>query len=481
MSKRQPPPTDLVLPQNIDAEQALLGAILLNERVLHGIDSLQPEHFFEGLHQRIFASMRALAAAGRKISPVLLIPELGGEEVLPGMTGRQYVARLAAEATTIVNAPDYAAAIIDLAARRNIIAVAEELKAMAYRQGEEAAAAREIVERGVMTLMAADGAEGEMDIEPLHEIEAQVVDEIQNAMNTGVVPGISTGITFVDEITGPLEPCDLVVIGGRSGGGKTALVMQFLQNLSDEGIASGFFSLEMPGKGLAQRGLAARSGVPASMVSSLTINMEELETLVAAHRKGGKRHIDIIRQRKGRMSMQNIEMATAKLVATKGIKAIAIDHLQLIAGDAGNRYKGDKFDIIQDAVFRAKLLANRFGIVVFLLSQLRRNTEASTRFVNMGSVERPRMEELFGGDQIQQAADKVLLVHRPIYHLERMTAVGEEAQERLALAKNDWAGKAEILLDKRRNGRAPLTRRCLFAEATMEFKPINDFGGDEFR
>lgn len=457
-------------PANIDAEQALLGAVLVNDRVMNMIDALQPEHFYDPLHQRIFASMRALAAQGRRITPIMLKPEYS-EVSVGNITGVQYLARLAAEATTVINAKDYASAIMDLASKRAIIAVAQELTAMASRVGEEAISPREIVEIGMGGLLSTYDASADGSLVSMSMVAGRLVRKIQDAWNAEINLGATCGLPFIDELIGSFMPGHLIVLGGESSMGKSALGLQIGYAMAKKGTPVLIDSLEMPDEEVATRVLAWETGISASRIEAASeLTMEEMETLADAGRRIGA--IPWIIDATGKLSVSQIAARARRAKQTHGIGMIVVDHLQFIRSDK-RRVKDSKFDIIGEAIDDLKALAKELGVTVLALSQLTRG-EGFPKFRSMSDVPRPHMKLLYGASEIEKAADRVILVHRPSWFLERMAPMSESSKEDLVDARVRWQGKAEIILAKRRGGKAPDRRFCRYVDHLMWFEPLKD-------
>src|SRR6267142_6609602 len=221
-------------PHNIEAEQSLLGAILVNNEALYRVsDFLEPIHFFEPIHQQIFEIGRSLIRTGKLASPVTLKTFLPADVNIAGLTLPQYLARLAAEATTIINAADYGRAIYDLAIRRELIQVGEDMVNVAFDAPVDFAPREQIedAERRLYEL-AETGRYGG----GFQKFETALTTAVEMAARAyqreGKLSGLATGLKDLDSRMGGLQASDLIIVAGRPGMGKTALATNIAYNVA---------------------------------------------------------------------------------------------------------------------------------------------------------------------------------------------------------------------------------------------------------
>ncbi|WP_420103099.1 DnaB-like helicase N-terminal domain-containing protein, partial [Bosea sp. (in: a-proteobacteria)] len=256
-----------VQPHNIEAEQALLGAILVNNDAFYRVsDFLLPDHFFEPIHQRVFELVGSMIRAGKLATPITLKTFVGDLD-LGDITPSQYLARLAAEATTVINAGDYGRTIYDLAIRRQLIGVGEDLVNVAYDAPVEMAPREQIEDAERKLYELAEKGRYEGGFQKFDGALRLAIDMAASAyQRAGGLSGISTGLRDVDQRMGGLQRSDLVVLAGRPAMGKTSLATNIAFNIAkawrgerqedgtiksvDGGIV-GFFSLEMSADQLA--------------------------------------------------------------------------------------------------------------------------------------------------------------------------------------------------------------------------------------
>ncbi len=289
-------------PQNVEVEQALLGAILINNEAFYRVsDFLQPDHFFEPVHRRIYQVAAELIRASKVASPVTIKTFLPADLAIGDINLAQYVARLAAEATTIINAEDYGRTIYDLAIRRALIGVGEEMVNVAYDAPVDKPP-REQIEDAEKRLF--DLAERGNYDSGFHAFETALLTAIDMAsaayQRDGHLSGLATGLDDLDRLMGGLQPSDLIILAGRPGMGKSSLATNIGFNIArnwrgevqadgttktvDGGVV-GFFSLEMSSEQLATRIISEQSEVSSADIRRGGITEEQFSHIVAAARE----------------------------------------------------------------------------------------------------------------------------------------------------------------------------------------------------
>ena len=224
-----------VAPNNIDAEQALLGAILVNNDAYYRVsDFLEPGHFFEDLHKRIYEIATTLIKSGKVATPITLKTFLGDQD-LGGVTVSQYLARLAAEATTVINAEDYGRTVYDLAIRRSLISIGEGMVNVAYDAPVESSPRSQIEETERKLYELAETGKYDGGFQRFSEALTTAIDMAANAFKReGKLSGTATGLADLDRMMGGLQPSDMIIIAGRPGMGKTALATNIAFNVAKD-------------------------------------------------------------------------------------------------------------------------------------------------------------------------------------------------------------------------------------------------------
>src|SRR5215203_4498618 len=266
-------------PQNIEAEQALLGAILVNNEAFYRVsDFLEPQHFFEPIHQQLYELAANLIRAGKIATPVTLKTFLPADLDIGGLNASQYLARLAAEATTVINAADYGHTIYDLAIRRSLIVIGEDMVNVAFDAPVDFAPQEQIEDAERRLYELAETGKYDTGFQRFASALTTAVDMAARAyQRDGKLSGLATGLTDLDRQMGGLQSSDLVILAGRPGMGKTSLATNVAYNIArawagevqpDGRMATvnggivGFFSLEMSAEQLATRIISEQTGIP---------------------------------------------------------------------------------------------------------------------------------------------------------------------------------------------------------------------------
>ncbi len=445
-------------PHNIDAEQALLGAILVNNEAFYRVsDFLEAEHFYEDLHRRIFEVAASLIKAGKVATPVTLKTFLGDAD-LGGITVSQYLARLAAEATTIINAMDYGRTISDLSTRRKLIAIGEDTVNAAYDAPVDSTPREQIedAERKLFALAETGRYDGGF-LRFTDALTAAVDMAAKAYQREGKLSGISTGLVDLDRMLGGLQPSDLVILAGRPAMGKTSLVTNIAFNIAKayrgekrpdgtietmNGGIVGFFSLEMSAEQLATRIIAEQSGIPSYKIRRGDIREDEFYKLTDAARE--MQSIPFYIDQTGGISIAQLTARARRLKRQKGLDVLIVDYLQLLSGSSK---KGEnRVQELTEITTGLKALAKELSVPLIALSQLSRQVEAR-------DDKRPQLSDLRESGSIEQDADVVMFVYRDEYYLQNREPKPGTQEHLDWQAEMDRAhGKAEVIIGKQRHG-----------------------------
>ena len=359
---------------SIEAEQSVLGAILVNNDAYGVVQSiLQPEHFFEPIHREIYEIIGKLVAIGKLATPVTIKPFVAsGLDLGDGVTVGQYIARLAAGATTVVNAPDYARTVRDMADGRMIVEIGKTLSETVTPDVAELAA------YGV-DMLDAVVADRSMNAAPARMLDqslALAVDKSATAyQNDGRLTGVPTGLRELDAKTLGGHSGHLIVLGGRPGMGKTALAVSIVRNMAKLKRQGIFFSLEMPDDELSMRMLADE------MFDYGKLQYWQIKS-GKFHEKYFQRIIEAAERLKGLpLKIEQQPFLTIAQIAARsrqfkrrfGLDYLLIDHLGLIK--PSGRYAGNKVNETGETTGALKALAKELGIPIYLLAQLNRGLE----------------------------------------------------------------------------------------------------------
>ena len=445
-------------PHNIEAEQALLGALLVNNDAYYRVsDFLEPEHFSEDIHRRIYEISQQLIRAGKLATPITLKTFLGDHD-LGGMTVSQYIARLAVEATTVINAEAYGRTIYDLAMRRRLITIGEDMVNVAYDAPVEASPRAQIedAERRLYELAEAGRYEG--GFQSFAEALRLAVDMAAEAYKRDrKLSGVATGLSDLDRMMGGLQSSDLVILAGRPGMGKTALATNIAYNIAraysserqqdgtlkrlDGGIV-GFFSLEMSSEQLATRVIAEQSGVPSYKIRRGEIREDEFGRVADAARE--MERIPLYIDQTGGISIAQLTARARRLKRQKGLDILVVDYLQLLSGAAK---KGEnRVQELTEITTGLKALAKELAVPIIALSQLSRQVEQR-------DDKRPQLSDLRESGSIEQDADVVIFVYREEYYLKnKEPKMGTEEYFKWQTEMEQVHGRAEVIIGKQRHG-----------------------------
>ncbi|HET9902974.1 MAG TPA: replicative DNA helicase [Xanthobacteraceae bacterium] len=472
-------PTYRVAPHNIEAEQALLGAILVNNEAFYRVsDFLRPEHFIEGLHQKIFEIAGSLIRAGKLATPITLKTHLPSDVQIGELTVSQYLARLAAEATTVLNAQDYGRTIYDLATRRDLIRLGEDIVNVAYDAPVDFSPQDQIedAERRLYELAEVGRYDGGF----LRFTEAMktAVDMAAAAyQRDGKLSGLATGLTDLDRLMGGLQPSDLVILAGRPGMGKTALATNIAYNVAAawqgevgadgrfvtvNGGIVGFFSLEMSAEQLATRIISEQAEIPSNKIRRGQIEQHEFDRIVDITRQ--LENLPLYIDETGGLSIAQLAARARRLKRQRGLDLLVIDYLQLIAGSTARAAQG-RVQEITEITTNLKALAKELNIPILALSQLSRQVESR-------DDKRPQLADLRESGSIEQDADVVLFVYREEYYLKgRAPQPGTEDFFKWQKDMDAVHGQAEVIIAKQRHGPTD-TVRLHFAEQFTRFSNL---------
>jgi replicative DNA helicase len=449
-------------PHNIEAEQALLGAVLVNNEAFYRVsDFLEAKHFFEPIHQRIYELSGGLIRAGKIATPVTLKTFLPADFDVAGLSVNQYLARLAAEATTIINAEDYGRTVYDLSIRRNLITIGEEMVNLAYDAPVDATPTSHIEDAERKLYEIAETGRYDSGFQRFAQALTTAVDMAAHAyQRDGGLSGLATGLTDLDARMGGLQASDLIILAGRPGMGKTALATNIAYNVAKSfaqgdvradgsretinGGIVGFFSLEMSAEQLATRIIAEQTGIPSNKIRRGAIDETDFEKIkdVSIELQSLPFYVD----ETGGLSIGQLAARARRLKRQRGLDLLVIDYVQLLQGTS-RRSSENRVQEITEITTRLKALAKELNIPVLALSQLSRQVE--TR-----DDKRPQLSDLRESGSIEQDADVVMFVFREEYY-HQMRKPTEANREKFAewLAEGERVeGKAEVIIGKQRHG-----------------------------
>jgi replicative DNA helicase len=446
-------------PANIEAEQALLGAVLFDNAAYERLsDQLQSRHFYEPFHQRLFAAMEEYIRKGQLAEPIVLMERFKQDSAFQELGGLRYLADLVDRAPPAANAADYGRLVYDLALRRDLIRIGGEIALSANTDQEKTAKDQiEVAEQSLYTL--AETGQSSTGFVSFADALHGAVDMAAEAYSRdGGLSGVSTGLYDLDKMIGGLHPSDLVILAGRPSMGKSALAANiafhvarnYAYDLATDGskkTSSGgvvaFYSLEMSAEQLAMRILAEASGVPSDRLRKGEINASEFGLVrdAALEIQQAPLYFDDT----GGLSLAKLAARARRLKRQSGLDLIVVDYLQLVTGGEGSRID-NRVQEVSMITQGLKALAKELAVPVIALSQLSRQVENR-------EDKRPQLSDLRESGSIEQDADMVWFVYRESYYLGRAepregTPEHLQWQEDMDRVQN----VAEVIIGKQRHG-----------------------------
>ncbi|MBM3487140.1 MAG: replicative DNA helicase [Alphaproteobacteria bacterium] len=448
-SRRPAPAEHRVPPHNLEAEMGLLGAILVNNRSIERVaEFLRPEHFADPLNGRIYEAARTVIERGQIANPTTLRYVLEADPAFAEVGGAQYLARLAENAVTIINAADYARLVHDLHLRRSLIELGTDVVNDAYGADLDHLATRQIETAEQRLYDLATSGEQDGGFKPFTDSMRNAILLAQAAFQReGKLAGLATGFGALDQMLGGLHKSDLVILAGRPSMGKTALATNIAFNAARaaarDGGGIGFFSLEMSAEQLATRILAEVTRVPSNKVRNGELNQREFDSLVQKSHE--LQHAKLFIDDTPALSVSALRTRARRLKRQHGLSLIVIDYLQLVHGTAPNRLE-NRVQEISEITRGLKTLAKELDVPVLALSQL-------SRAVENREDKRPQLADLRESGTIEQDADVVMFIFREEYYLARREPrEGTEEHETWQEAMEKVYGRAEIIIAKQRHG-----------------------------
>jgi len=462
-------------PANVEAEQALLGAILYDNAAFERLgDNLQGRHFFEPFHQRLFEAIETHIRKGQLAEPILLAEQFARDPAFEELGGVRYLADLVDRAPPAANAPDYARAVYDLALRRDLIRIGGEIAQQAT-QGDPELSARDQIEAAEQQLyaLAETGGISQGFVTFADALHGAVTLAAEAHSRDGALAGLSTGLIDLDSKIGGMHPSDLVILAARPSMGKSTLAVNIgfdvARNYAWEPQPDGskktvrggvvaFFSLEMSAEQLALRMLSEVSGVSGDRLRKGEIDASEFGRIrdAALEIQDAPFYIDDT----GGITLAKLAARARRLKRMVGLDLLIIDYLQLIT--MGGSKSDNRVQEVSAITMGLKALAKELHVPVIALSQLSRQVESR-------EDKRPQLSDLRESGSIEQDADMVMFIYRESYYLSRAEPrEGTEEHFRWQEQMDQVRGVAEVIIGKQRHG--PIgTVRLSFNEDTTKF------------
>lgn len=408
------------LPHNFDAEQGLLGMLLIDNNNLERInDIVRPHHFSHPSHQNIYATIEKMIERGLEAKHTTLKDYFEKDEGLESVGGAQYLAELANEVPLLNNIMDYATTIYDRYLRREIIRMNQDINAEAFNFTIEKDAQKiiEQAESGLFKLSESGVSQG--GFQTLKDSVLTAIEIAEKAYHAdGHVTGVTTGLTDLDHKLGGLHNSDLLILAARPSMGKTSLAVNvaynaakaFAESGGEQGGRVGFFSLEMSADQLATRILADEANISGDDIRKGNIKETDFRKFVEASQKLSQ--VPLYIDDTPALSIGAVRTRARRLKRQHGLDMLVIDYLQLLQGSGSAQSQGNRVLEISEITRGLKAIAKELNIPVIALSQLSRGVEQR-------EDKRPMLSDLRESGSIEQDADVVMFIYRREYYLSR--------------------------------------------------------------
>jgi len=411
-------------PQNNDAEQSLLGCLMLDrDAIVKVVDSIRPEDFYRGIHQDIYQAMFSLYERSEPIDILSVSASLKGRNKLENIGGSEYLTSLINTVPTATHVDNYAKIVRQKKILRDLISASEEIGLSAFDESEEVDVLLDKAEKSVFSIGQRSLTQAFLPIKEILSDTFERLDELSK--NAGKLRGVPTGFTDLDKILGGLQKSDLVILAARPSMGKTSLALDIARNVAVlENKPVGLFSLEMSKDQLADRLLASLANINLWNLRNGKLTQDDYSRI--QHAMGSLSEAPLYIDDAGSVNVLQMRAMARRLQATKGLSLIVIDYLQLM--EPMNRFQSAVQQVTENS--RAlKLLAKELSVPVLVLSQLSRAVESRVPQI-------PRLADLRESGAIEQDADVVMMIYR------------EDKYNENSLQKNI----AKVLIEKHRNG-----------------------------
>ncbi len=447
------------LPHNIEAEQALLGALMINNDVYDRVASIiNEDHFYDPVHGRIYETAARRIQKNALASPVTLKAFLEEDEGLKELGGPAYLARLAGAAISVFAAKDYAQQIYDLAIRRQLISIGQEISLKAGTVDVESEPKEQIVEAEQQLYQLGEAGKVDSGFQSFLKAVTDAVNVANAAyQREGGLAGVSTGLMDMDGKLGGLHPSDLLILAGRPSMGKTSLATNIAFNIAKafkkgvrpdgsegaiEGGVVGFYSLEMSAEQLAARILSEAAQVPSEQIRKGDMTEDEFRRFVEAAKalEACPLYIDDTPA----LPISQLAARARRLKRTHGLDVLIVDYLQLVRPATA---KDSRVNEVSEITQGLKAIAKELNVPVIALSQLSRQVESR-------EDKRPQLSDLRESGSIEQDADVVMFVFREEYYKEREKPGDHDVEGMMKWQEEMSAlhGKAEVIIGKQRHG-----------------------------
>jgi len=439
------------MPCNIEAEQAVIGSILVSNEIFDEVSTfIDSKKFFDPIHSKIYEIIEMLISKGLLANPITLKNHFENDEGLKELGGQEYLIKITKFSTSSKQATDYANIVQEMHLRRELIKISESVLDQAYIRTENNAPGEEIIQNTEKSLF--DLAERGHFNQSFMKFESalkQTIDMAKKAyQNEDGIVGVPTGLTELDAKLGGLHKQDLVIIAGRPSMGKTALATNIAfhaaKNIQNKGLKStvAFFSLEMSSEQLSTRILSEQSRIRSNDIRRGKVSEKEFEKFIETSKNIFELPLYI--DETPAITIAAISNRARRIKRLYGLELVVVDYIQLMR--SGRRMEANRVQEISEITQGLKALAKELDVPVLALSQLSRQVEQR-------DDKKPQLSDLRESGSIEQDADVVMFVFREAYYIERKeptlgTIEHAEWQQKM----DEISSLADILIGKQRHG-----------------------------
>ncbi|MFQ6059222.1 MAG: replicative DNA helicase [Anaerolineae bacterium] len=415
---------DRLPPQNIEAEQSVLGSLLIDpDAIIRVASFLRPEDFYREVHGQIYEAILHLYERREPADFVTVCDELERRGQLEAVGGASYLTSLINAAPTSAHVEHYGHIVERTALRRRLISAAGQIAGLAYQEAEEV---DEVIDQAEQLLFGVSQRRLAQELVPVGVLLGEYFDRIEYLhQHRGQIVGVPTGFVDLDKLLTGMQPSDLIVVAGRPGMGKSSLILTILHNLATKyGGCAALFSLEMAGEQVAQRLIASETGIDSQRLRVGLVRDDEIDLVARAI--GRLSETSIFIDDTPAISAMELRTKARRLHAERGIDLVAVDYLQLMRAGVRTENRVQEISYISRSL---KSLARELRVPVLAVSQLSRAVEARQE-------KRPILSDLRESGSIEQDADVVIFIYRDEMYNEH----------------TDRKNIADIIVAKHRNG-----------------------------
>jgi replicative DNA helicase len=437
-----------VPPHNDEAEQASLGAMLLDEDAIATvIQYLRPDDYYSNANRRVYAAILSLFNQGRKADIITVIGELRHAGELDQSGGPSYVASLTNVVPSSANVDYYAKIVQDCSLRRSLIKVANEVSASSFNESVDS---RNLLEETQQRIFELTEDRKPLSFKSAKEIIPKTIETLEKLYNSKEpFTGVPSGFEDLDAMTFGFQPSELIIIGARPSMGKTALALTMAANMSinnkSRRIPVAFFTLEMSDMALMQRLISAEANIASGKIRSGLLKPSDFHSLMEAAGRIYDAPLYIVDM--PNMKLLDLRAQARRLRVQQKVEIIFIDYLTLISSD---NYQLPRHEQIAEVSRSLKSLARELNIPIVALSQVRRDAEGK----------QPNLSDIRESGSIEQDADLVMFLHRQ-----------RESDKKPSERENEESGKTQLIIAKQRNGPVGIVE-IMFIPGTTKFESM---------